>query len=170
MTSHKNNPSGAGSKSAGVSSANTQSNGKSAVPDSDSSSPLSPEWFRAVFRDAIGEYLGEAFRTLPRILRHRPGDQFMMALSYACERDAEIAQVTSGTGSGHWVVRKNGTIISVFPELEVAEHPDLEHLSDDIFIPARALAEQLPKSMQWPTGRRARKFRLAQAAERKSEK
>lgn len=134
----------------------------------DPASPLSPEWFRELFSDVTREYLRDAFKAVPGTLKHRPGTTFWTALSYACERDAEITRITSAKGSEHWVVRKDGTIIGVFPDLDPksAEHPDLKHLSDDIFVPGRGLAEQLPKKAWWPFGRRARLLRLAPSADR----
>jgi hypothetical protein len=117
MTNDKNNPPGARSKSAGGSLSKTESKGNPVVSDPDPASPLSPEWFHVMFRDVTSEYLRDALSAFMGWLQHRPGDIFMMALSYACERDAEIAKITLATGSEHWAVRKDGTIISVFPAL-----------------------------------------------------
>jgi hypothetical protein len=125
----------------------------------------SPEWLRGMVNDVAGEYVRDVLKGVVRWLTHRPPDTFMMALNYGCERDAEIAKITLATGSEHWAVRKDGTIICVFPDLDppVAEHPDLKNLSEDIFVPARGVNEQL--SWRWWPGRRAPFPRLPPGAD-----
>lgn len=145
------------SDSADVSDYAWMTNGKNdpPVPGPDPASPLSPAWFDSLLRDKTSEYLSEALEAVMGRLKSRPGDKFFTALRFACERDAEIARITLDAGSEHWAVRKDGTIISVFPDLAlpINEHPDLQHLSEDIFVPSRALADELPKWIRRRAGR-----------------
>lgn len=167
MTNDKNNQPGARRKSAGGSRSAPESNGNPAVSDPDPAAPLSPEWLRAMVQDTTSDFLRDALKDFVGWLK-RPGDKFMIALTYAVERDADIAKITLATGSEHWAVKKDGTIIAVFPDLDgqIAEHPDLQHLSDDLFVPARGLvAHQLPERTWWPFGRRARLPRLPPSAD-----